>query len=249
MTAIIGHLFEDGVFVSADTRRISEIDTNRYKKNVTEKFEKIIARKIHKLTDTIAIAVAGTASDTGPVQEIQWNVNNRMKKEQIETIIIQTFAKYQINGSFNEILLFGIDEGKSFLVHIDLTLKVKNLETGTFIGIADEEYNQVADDMELKAQSTFDEVLYLDIWAQFCFNKIIKETLPSLAKEEEDKGEKKIILSSVDYPIDMVIIRKEDQTFTFKGVNTIVDSTNNIELFKDGIEISELPDDSFATHI
>ncbi|MBH0358170.1 hypothetical protein U9R71_21110 [Bacillus toyonensis] len=248
MTAIIGFLFEDGVFVSADTRRIFEIGNEKYDKNIEEKFEKIPARKIHKLTDTIAIAVAGTASEFGPLLELQWLIKNDMTKEQIKLLVTQTFEKYSSTNSINEMLLFGLDQSKSFMIHIDGNLKINELGKGTVKGIPEINY-EIAASGE-KRGATYEGAFHLDIWAQLSFNKIISESLPKIAENSKDYQDPKITLASVDYPIDMVIIRNDKKGFTWKGIDSLEISNENIDLFMEGLEMGLSPNDiSFITNI
>ncbi|WP_027956343.1 hypothetical protein [Halobacillus kuroshimensis] len=248
MTAIIGFLFGDGVFVSADTRRLSDGEKDKYKNSVKEKFEKYYARKIHKLTDTKALAVAGNPGDIGPIQEIQWKIHNNYNKNDTTNLIIDTFKKYDHTRIINEMLLFGLDNEKSFMIDIDANLNVKECHSSNVKGIPEKEF-EITAQAELES-ATHNHELVLDIWAQLTFNKIISKSLPKLARiHGVTKHDLQKSLASVDFPIDIVIIKNNGKGFMWNGVDTRGLSEENIDLFEGGRELGEILDKRFTIKI
>jgi hypothetical protein len=235
MTAILGYLFEDGVFVTADTRRIFEVNTNKYNEQVNEKFEKIITRKIHKLTDRAGIAIAGNASEFGPIQELQWLIKNSMDKDEIKALINRVYKKYDNKYILNDMLLFGIDNGNSFMVHIDEYQNMRELNYTSIKGIPEPSFEQIA--KEKVTLATYNGKVRLDVWAQISFNEIIKNALPIKADQFKDIEDPEMIRSSVSYPIDMVILRNDGNGFIWKGIDTQFDSNDIIQQFQIGLDV------------
>ncbi|MFG6496251.1 hypothetical protein P8610_12870 [Fictibacillus sp. UD] len=240
MTAIIGYLFEGGVFVAADTRRIFEVDRNKYRTEVSKKFEGIITRKIHKLTDNIAIAIAGNASEFGPLQELQWLITNDMDKDTIKSLITKVFQKYSSANTINQMLLFGMNDGNSFMVHIDEYLTMTEMSSKSIKGIPEESFELIA--KHKSSGSAYMGILRLDIWAKISFNEIINNLLPELAVKLQGIQDPEMTKSSVAYPIDMALIRNDGKGFTWRGINNQENSEDVYDQFKIGVDM-DLEDD------